>query len=63
MLPLEEGKSLPDDAMLLEQRKGSPVYDVIGSVEEMKKGPSKVNSPAFKRGWDNIFGKTTVGEA
>jgi len=26
-------------------------------------GPAMVNSPAFRSGWDSIFGKTTVGSA
>jgi hypothetical protein len=28
-----------------------------------RKGPAKVNSPAFQAGWDNIFGKKEVGQA
>lgn len=59
-----DGRPLRDDAVLVEPREGTPYYNVVGTVAELKKGPSKVNSPAFKRGWDNIFGKKPeVGQA
>lgn len=35
-----------------------------GSDSAPSKGPAKVNSPAFKDNWDNIFGKKApVGQA
>ncbi len=35
-----------------------------GSDVAPTKGPAKVNSPAYKDGWENIFGnKTPVGQA
>jgi len=64
MRPFEDGKPLDERAVLLEHREGTGLYNVVGPVSDLRKGPSKVNSPAFKRGWDNIFGrKPTVGEA
>lgn len=57
MRPLESGKPLDDDTVLLEPREGTPFYNVVGSVAEMRKGPSKVNSPAFKAGWDRVFSR------
>jgi hypothetical protein len=64
MKPMEDGKPIEEDAVLLEQREGTGLYNVVGSVSDLKKGPSKVNSPAFKSGWDRVFGKpATVGKA
>lgn len=64
MRVLKDGEPMSENALLLKHREGTPVYDIVGSVAEMKKGPSKVNSPAFKSGWDRIFGnKTPVGSA
>jgi hypothetical protein len=64
MKPMEDGKPIGEDAVLLEQREGTGLYNVVGSVSDLKKGPSKVNSPAFRSGWDRIFGKpATVGSA
>jgi hypothetical protein len=64
MKPMEDGKPIEEDAILLEQREGTGLYNVVGSVSDLKKGPSKVNSPAFRDGWDRIFGKpATVGKA
>lgn len=69
LMPMEEGKAIPDNAMLLEAREGTNLYNVVGSIASMKeerqerKGPSKVNSRAFKNGWDNIFGVTKAGDA
>lgn len=64
MKPMEHGKPIEEDAMLLEQREGTGLYNVVGSLSDLKKGPSKVNSPAFKEGWDRIFGKPApVGSA
>src|SRR5580692_6001817 len=35
-----------------------------GSDTGTTKGPAKVSTPAFREGWDNIFGKKTpVGQA
>jgi hypothetical protein len=53
--------------LLLTHREGSD-FDVQvmskGGNDAPTKGPVKVNSPAFKTGWDNIFGKKApVGQA
>ena len=46
--------------LYLEHREGT-IFNVKpmsrGGSDTASKGPAKVNSPAFKSGWDNIFGK------
>jgi hypothetical protein len=56
MRPLESGKPLSEDAILLEPRAGTPLFDVVGSVADMRKGPSKVVTNAYRKGWDAVFG-------
>lgn len=64
MKPMVDGRPIEENAVLLEPREGTGLYNVVGSVSDMKKGPSKVNSPAYKKSWDRIFGKpATVGKA
>ena len=36
---------------------------VVSSVRAPGVGPAKVNTPAYRNGWDRIFGNTTVGQA
>lgn len=57
MRPLESGRSLSEDAVLLEPREGTPFYNIVGSVADMKKGPSKVVTNAYRKGWDAVFSK------
>lgn len=61
-----DGKSLSDDTILVQNRQGTPFYDVVGSVGEMKhsstdecskSGPAMVTSDKYRAGWDQIFGK------
>lgn len=63
MRPLESGKPISDDTILLEPREGTPLFNVVGSVSEMRKGPSKVVSNAYRRGWDEVFGKKSDPKA
>jgi hypothetical protein len=56
MRPLEDGKPLREDAVLLERREGTPFFDIVGSVAEIRKGPSKAVSNAYRKGWDAVFG-------
>lgn len=56
MRPLENGRPLSEDAVLLEPREGTPFYNIVGSVADMKKGPSKVVTNAYRKGWDAVFG-------
>lgn len=57
MRPLESGRPLSEDALLLEPREGTPFYNIVGSVADMKKGPSKVVTNAYRKGWDAVFAK------
>lgn len=59
--PMEEGRPVPENAVLLQSRKDSHLLDVVPVCD--RNGPVKVNSNAFKHGWDTIFGKTPIGEA
>jgi hypothetical protein len=62
--PVKEGEPLHDDAVLLKHRENSGVYDIIGSVGDMKAGkPSMVNSQQYKDRWESIFGGRTAGQA
>ena len=57
MRSLESGRPLGEDDTLLEPREGTPFYDIVGSVADMKKGPSKVVTNAYRKGWDTVFSK------
>ena len=66
MRPVAEGEPLLDGAFCLEQRGESNVYDVRDEFVMPKteaKGPAKVNSAKFRKGWDSIFGKLETPEA
>lgn len=56
MRSYDEGEFLPDEAVLLTRRGESNIYDVGPSVAELKKGPSKASSGAYRDGWDRIYG-------
>jgi len=61
------GEPMPDDAVLVSPMEGTPYYEIGESVADLKrgasKGPSRVNSKAFRDGWDGIFGKRETGQA
>ena len=61
------GKSLPDETLILKNCCGTPYFNVLGSVGEIKKlaaGPAKVTSDAYRVGWEGIFGNSkTIGQA
>jgi hypothetical protein len=38
-----------------------PIYNIVD--EKLIGKPTKVNSKAYRDGWDNIFGKGVVGQA
>lgn len=65
--PLRDGTPIDSDSRLLVPREDGrysvePILGDSGSKES--KGPAKVNSAAFRAGWDNIFGaKVTTGQA
>ncbi len=55
--PVKEGMNLPPGAVLLKRREGT-LYDVLPIEEEegsSGRGPSKVNSAAFRANWDATF--------
>jgi hypothetical protein len=59
--PRREGAPLDDSTILFEPREGTPLYNVVGTVGELKrgevrKGPSKAVSNAYRKGWDSVFG-------
>jgi hypothetical protein len=56
-------RGVPEDQADVElHHRGGTVYEV--KPKGSPKGPAKVSTRAYRRGWDNIFGgKTRVGEA
>lgn len=40
-----------------------PTGKVVSSVRAPGSGPAKVSSPAYRKGWNRIFGTNTVGQA
>ncbi len=58
MRPIQDGEPIHDGAFYLERRGDSEVYDVRDEFVMPKsgKGPAKVSTPAFRQGWDRIFG-------
>lgn len=61
---MESRTPMSDDTVLVQSVDGSNRMEVIGTVGDLKKGPAKVTSDAYRKGWDGIFGKKpTVGQA
>jgi hypothetical protein len=55
-----DGESLPEDSFLVEQIEGNRYR--YTKVEHQ--GPVRVATPAYRDGWDRIFGnKQVVGQA
>lgn len=46
----------------LERISGSE-YEVKEEIKFTSSGPAQVSNDAYRKGWDGIFGKKTVGEA
>jgi hypothetical protein len=70
--PHPDGKPIGDaDGLIqLEGREDGDVFNVRtlyervrGDVAGDKNGPAMVSSPAYRDGWDRIFGNKTVGQA
>lgn len=66
--PLRDGQPIPEDAVLVSSREGSPYLHVDGPVCEPRGATGKAHSghasPAYRKNWETIFGsKTQVGEA
>ncbi len=59
---LEDGKPLDDGALLLSEREGEDVLDVVsgGTVADLKQGTlpggGQVATPAYREGYDRTFG-------
>jgi hypothetical protein len=62
--PLRTGKSATPGAYPVSLEGDGP-YRTMTFLDKMppRKGPAKVNSPAFRQNWDSIFGKQEVGQA
>lgn len=65
MTPVKEGQPILPGAFHLESIPGTDRYKVEGALpaSESAKGPAKVNSGAYRDGWDGIFGKRPIAEA
>jgi hypothetical protein len=67
--PLEEGRPLTEgEVVSLKSRAGSPalwdveVHYAVPSVPAARKGPAKVASAAYRKGWDAVFGPPGKGD-
>lgn len=57
---VEDGKPLPSDGKLYSRREDSNIYDFsldLGETTKTSSGPAKVNSKAYRDGYDRIFNK------
>lgn len=68
MRPVAEGRPLFGELVRISG--DGPAYDVesvydtaSGESEASGKGPAKVTTEAYRRGWDAIFGKRPAGQA
>lgn len=67
--PTPTGKSLHGAGLIMEHRGPGPRFNVLGEFDApapapaKAKGPAKVTTDAYRAGWDQLFGGTTVGEA
>ena len=60
-VPIVDGQSIPPDAKLCEIRQRD---DGVWEKRSLRSGgPSIVNSPEYRSGWNSIFGKQPIGEA
>lgn len=59
MYPMKEGVPIPENAHLLEHVGGN-IYKPGPSVAQLKQGPVQVSTPAYRQGYDRIFGKKPV---
>jgi hypothetical protein len=65
---LEDGRPVDGPVIYLKPREGSgSAYDVVDSYDPgggERSGPAMVATPAYRSGWDQVFGKgRTVGQA
>jgi hypothetical protein len=60
IMPAREGVPVPAGAELVNlRRREDGAYDCTTLV----KGPPQVSTPAYREGWDSIFGKREVAQA
>ncbi|MCS6858015.1 MAG: hypothetical protein N2515_02065 [Deltaproteobacteria bacterium] len=58
--PPKEGEAIMGEIVRLKQRPGTPLYDVevlYSSEFSRKRGPAQVSTPAYREGWERIWGK------
>lgn len=71
MRPVVEGKPLAGDGDLVQleasetpgEYRATTMATIKGGQVTEHKGPAKVASPAYRDGWDALFGHKTVGQA
>ena len=67
MRPVREGEALTGNEFSMEPKDAEHgVFHVRPLPEEVRAAiskPSKVATPAYREGWEAIFGKQPVGEA
>ena len=67
MRPVREGEMLTGNEFHLEPKdEANGIFSVTPLSEEVQaaiRKPSKIVTPAYREGWDAIFGKQDVGEA
>jgi hypothetical protein len=63
--PTSEGAPVGDNVVVLERQGDGPVYSVRPLFEERRtSGPAKVTTPAYRKGWETIFGaRVPIAEA
>lgn len=63
--PVEEGKPIMGRYVEATPRPGTPFLDATYPLERRstRSGPARVNSAAYRDGWDRIFGQKPEGEA
>jgi hypothetical protein len=72
MRPIREGEPLTGHVVTIEPKDPqNGIYRVTGDLTipsphaaQMSRGkPAKVSTEAFRTGWENVFGKQTIGQA
>ena len=64
MRPAREGENMAEGGFFsLEPNGDRGDFKVTPICTQAAKGPAKVSTPAYRDGWDSIFGKRPVGEA
>jgi len=59
----KEGEPFLTGAIQLGNYQGNDTYEVLDEIAPMHSGPSMVATEAYRKGWDQLFGNKTVGQA